>query len=268
MQQRHSDRQQYFNELANTSRDFYVDYLRPFVAFTPQTRVLEIGCGEGGNLLPFAEMGCQVKGIDLSEGRIEQAREFFAQAGRQGTFEAMNFITAEKPTTDDERFDIVLIHDVIEHIEPSYKPEFLSNVLPFMRGDALLYVGFPAWQMPFGGHQQITRGWASKLPWIHLLPNAVYRWLLRRSGVREASINELMSIKRSKMTIEGFTRLALSTGFDIVKRTEWFINPHYQQKFGLKARRLWTFLGRIPYLRNYYTTSVWFLLKRGNKETK
>ena len=32
MQQRHIDRYSYFNELAITSRDFYIDYLEKFVA--------------------------------------------------------------------------------------------------------------------------------------------------------------------------------------------------------------------------------------------
>lgn len=62
MQQRHHNRRQYFCELANTAREFYLDYLCPYVSLTPEMRVLEIGCGEGGNLLPFAEAGCTVTG--------------------------------------------------------------------------------------------------------------------------------------------------------------------------------------------------------------
>jgi len=31
------------------------------IMLTPDTRVLEIGCGEGGNLLPFAEKGCNIE---------------------------------------------------------------------------------------------------------------------------------------------------------------------------------------------------------------
>lgn len=54
MQKRHKDRQCYFNELANTSRSFYIDYVKQFISLSPSTHILEIGCGEGGNLLPFA----------------------------------------------------------------------------------------------------------------------------------------------------------------------------------------------------------------------
>jgi hypothetical protein len=76
MQERHQNRKQYFCELAKTSKDYYLDYLRPYITLTPQTRVLEIGCGEGGNLLPFAELGCEVKGDQPSRmltARLETA---------------------------------------------------------------------------------------------------------------------------------------------------------------------------------------------------
>ena len=73
MQHRHLDRYQYFLELSNTSRDFYVGHVCRFITVSTFTRVLEIGCGEGGNLLPFAQLGCYVKGIDLDKERVEQA---------------------------------------------------------------------------------------------------------------------------------------------------------------------------------------------------
>jgi SAM-dependent methyltransferase len=261
MQRRHQDRQQYFNELANTSRTYYIDYLKPYLTLTPQTRVLEIGCGEGGNLLPFAEAGCRVKGIDLNDLRIEQAQQFFAAAGLQGLFVNENFITADKPTTEDERFDLILIHDVVEHIEQPYKQDFFSHISPFLKCDGIIFIGFPAWQMPFGGHQQICHGFVSKIPFIHLLPTPLYTSLLKLSGERERDIQELLSIKRSAMTIEHFEQLCRTTGYTLIKKTLWFINPHYEQKFNLKPRRLPKLLGQIPWFRNFYTTSAFYLLK-------
>lgn len=79
MQKRHTDRERYFRELAQTSREFYIDYLRKFKNIGAGTRVLEIGCGEGGNLLPFAEAGCSVTGIDLAANKIANAKEYFAK---------------------------------------------------------------------------------------------------------------------------------------------------------------------------------------------
>lgn len=261
MQERHQNRKQYFCELAKTSKDFYLDYLRPYITLTPQTRVLEIGCGEGGNLLPFAEMGCEVKGVDICDGRIEQARAFFAEFGQKGTFVCENFIEAEKPQDEADKFDLVLVHDVIEHIEPPYKETFVGNIRPLLKRGGLVFFGFPAWQMPFGGHQQIGRGFASKTPFIHILPVPMYRALLKVSGENEGCIKELLSIKRAQMSIEGFERVCRETGFSIVNRKFWFINPHYKQKFNMTPMALNSLLGKIPYFRNYYTTSAFYLLK-------
>ena len=77
MQKRHLNRHAYFIESANTSRTYYITYLSQFICITKGIKVLEVGCGEGGNLLPFAEVGGEVTGIDLSKTRIEDAKEFF-----------------------------------------------------------------------------------------------------------------------------------------------------------------------------------------------
>lgn len=261
MQQRHKNRHQYFNELANTAREYYIDYLKNHINISENIQVLEIGCGEGGNLLPFAEMGCVVKGIDINKTRIEQAKEYFYNLNIKANFVCQNFISAEKPQTEVERFDLILIHDVIEHIEPEFKKVFFFNLKPFLRKNGIIFFGFPAWQNPFGGHQQITNGMVSKLPFIHLLPNIIYRWLLRRNGVSQAAIAELMSIKRAKMPIEKFEGLVKLHEFKILDRSLWFINPHYKQKFGIKPRRVWQWASHIPYFRNFYTTSAFYLLK-------
>ncbi len=71
MQKRHTDRKMYFRDLEITSKEFYISYLSDFTELTPKSRILEVGCGEGGNLVPFAQLGCRVTGIDIAECRIK-----------------------------------------------------------------------------------------------------------------------------------------------------------------------------------------------------
>lgn len=258
MQERHTDRERYFRELAQTSREFYIDYLRKFKNVGAGTRVLEIGCGEGGNLLPLAEAGCSVTGIDLATNKIEHAKEYFGKMNMSGEFISGNFLNM--PPRED-RFDIVLIHDVIEHIEPEDKPAFFLGLKKFLMPDGIVFFGFPAWQMPFGGHQQICRsGFCSKVPFAHLLPAPLYRGYLRIFKEDPAKIEELLSIKRSKMTPEKFERLCRETGFQIIERKLWLISPHYKAKFNLRPTRLRLGLDHIPYLRNYFSTSCFYIV--------
>ena len=260
MQSPHHDRFQYFREQSNTSNDYYISYVRPFVAIDSHTTVLEIGCGEGGNLLPFACLGCKVTGIDKDPERIRQAIMFFRESGKEGQFILSDFMSYPCPKMVSERFDVILVHDVIEHIQPSEKYSFLMHIHGFLKRDGIVFFGFPAWHNPFGGHQQISVGFASRLPFIHLLPNCIYKGLLYRSGASREQIDELMLIKQARMTIEQFDKLAMSTGYRIADRTLWLVNPHYKQKFNLSARRLWPLLSSLPYIRNYFTTSAFYIL--------
>lgn len=266
MQDRHLNRKQYFTEQATTSTNFYIPYLQQYYSLNFSSKILEIGCGEGGNLLPFAQMGCSVTGIDISQNRITQAKAFFDEEGVNASFICQNFLEINAPQSDIDRYDVILIHDVIEHIEPDAKPDFISHVEKFLRHNGIMFWGFPAWQNPFGGHQQIITGFASKVPFIHLLPFPIYRWILHMSGASEEGINELMSIKRAKVSIEYFESVVSKCDYNMINRTLWFINPNYKQKFGLTPRRLWRVVASIPCLRNFFTTSAFYLLSHNSSK--
>ena len=70
MQQRHLDRKRYFREQADTTQRHVIPYIEVVKPITTLTRVLEIGCGEGGNLVPFLAKGCQIVGVDINSGQI------------------------------------------------------------------------------------------------------------------------------------------------------------------------------------------------------
>lgn len=257
MQVRHLDRRAYFAEEVNTSENYYINYLTRFVAITKGCRVLEIGCGEGGNLLPFVKLGCNVSGIDRSSTRINQAIDFFSETGYEGEFIAVDFFEWEKK---DKGYDIILIHDVIEHIER--KDMFVDHLKDFLSKNGIVFWGFPAWQMPFGGHQQICHSKiCSLIPFIHLLPCSLYKVILKCFGENDDCVNELIDIKRCKMTIESFESLMNRHHYKMLDRCLWLVNPHYKQKFHLTPRKLSTFLAQTKYLRNYFSTSCFYITR-------
>ena len=260
MQQRHLDRQIYFNELANTTREFYIPYLKTFCEVTGKSRVLEIGCGEGGNLLPFAELGCRVTGIDCAATRIKQARAFFKKEGCTAEFISIDFF--DFVPIGQDKYDIILVHDVIEHIERDRKRDFVAEIKKVLAAEGVVFWGFPAWQMPFGGHQQICKSRVcSKLPYIHLLPRRFYKFMLQSFGEDSSCVSELTHIKSCGISIESFEKMAHDNGYCIVNRLLWFINPHYKQKFNMKPRKLNKTFAKIYYLRNFLSTSCFYVTR-------
>lgn len=257
MQERQTNRRQYFQELATTSKKYYIPYISMYKHIEAGMNVLEVGCGDGGNLLPFSEMGCSTTGVDIAECRIRDAKRFFDDAGAKGTFIAADVFQVGDL---DGRFDIIICHDVVEHILD--KDLFIKGMRRFLAKDGVIFFSFPAWQMPFGGHQQICRSkLASHLPFIHLLPVPVYAGLLGLFRERQETIDELLDIKRTRCSIEKFQKTVLKQGYRIVNHQFYFINPHYEVKFGLKPRKLSPVIGKIPYLRNFFTTSCFYILE-------
>ncbi len=161
--------------------------------------------------MPFAQHGHEVVGIDISSNRIKDAISFFDKENAEA-----EFICADVLKFDEYKnyFDLIICHDVIEHI--GNKQEMLNRIGYFMKTSGILFIAFPAWQMPFGGHQQICHSrWLSKLPYIHLLPNVLYKTLLFIGGEKEDCIKELISIKSTKITIEHFEKLISRTSLYI-----------------------------------------------------
>lgn len=159
------------------------------------------------------------------------------------------------------------MHDVIEHIHD--KRRLLGKLCQLLARNGLIFMSFPAWQMLFGGHQQICANrFISHLPFVHLLPTGIYRRLLKLAGESEGCICELMVIKETRTPIELFEETVQDIpGLRIIDRTLWLINPHYEKKFGLKPQALPQWISQIPHIRNVLTTSCFYLLMADRTET-
>ena len=256
MQKRHTDRYRYFREEAATTEKYFIPYLSEFMD-VGDISVLEVGCGEGGNLLPFVRRGCRVVGVDLSEQRVRQAESFFSRECAAGTFvcdDVMHY------RGDGRLFDLIVCHDVVEHIPE--KGKMLLALKRLLAPGGRLFVAFPAWQMPFGGHQQIARSWVvSHLPFVHLLPELAFSLMLRLFGEDASKINELIGIRRTRCTVEMFEREAAYAGYTVCDRRLWLVNPHYEVKFGLRPIRLCRQLSALPYIRNFMASSCFYVVR-------
>lgn len=259
MQDRHKNKHQYFNEQSRTSQTFVLPFLTDLVNFNTETTVLEIGCGEAGNLKPFVDIGCKATGIDISCSRIELAKTFYADHPNRGN---LTLICADiYDVTPDEKFDVIVMRDVIEHIPNQEK--FMAFAKNFLKSDGQFFLAFPPWQNPFGGHQQIcSNRLLSKLPWFHLFPRGFYRLFLKWMGESEGTITALLEIKDTGISIERFERILRRENYKTNKRVFWFVNPNYQTKFGLNPRKQAKIIASFPWVKNLFTTAMYYVVSK------
>ncbi len=261
---RRSNRKVYFKEQDETTRRFVVPYILNFHQINRNTRVLEIGCGEGGNLKYFVEKGCEVVGIDLSKKQLNAAKIFlheFCEDDSRLTLINENIYNVNPK--DLGTFDIIMMRDVIEHIPNQEK--FMSLLHCFIKPTGIVFFGFPPWQMPFGGHQQGASSILKAIPYFHILPNTIYKRILKVFGESEAKINSLLQTKSTGISIERFKKIAIKTNWKIVNETFFLINPNYDVKFNLKPKKQFKIIAKIPFFRNFLTSCAYYILSSNEK---
>jgi len=255
---RHLDREKYFKEQSYTTEKYVIPYINRLLPITSELTIAEVGCGEGGNLKPFLDIGCKVVGIDLAENKISNAKKFFDGHPQRNNLiliaEDIYKIKAEELS----KFDLIIMRDTLEHIHD--QDTFLEYLKSFIKPSGKIFLAFPPWRMPFGGHQQICESrFLSKLPYFHLLPNPLYKGLLRLFGENDARIIGLLEVKETRISIRRFKKILTKRKFKIESELFYLINPNYEIKFKLRTRELPGILN-IPFIRDFFITTYYCLI--------
>lgn len=261
MQERHKNRKVYFTEQGLTTSKYVIPYIEQVHSVEAGMRVLEIGCGEGGNLTPFIDRGCEVMGIDLDSKKLANAKLYLEETYKGQSIELLDQNIYEVSGDDIGRFDIIMLRDVIEHIPEQKK--FMHHLKSFMKEDGVVFFGFPPWRMPFGGHQQTCHNkLLSKLPYFHLLPMFMFKGVLKLFGEHKSTIRSLEEIKDTGIGINKFLRVVKENDLHFAEKDLFLINPNYEVKFGLKPRKQVVIMKDLPYLRDFFTTCVYCVVRK------
>src|SRR5439155_20263671 len=141
-------------------------------------QICEIGCGEGGVLAALADEGATYSvGIDIRQEAIDRAEKIFRALHLRGDFRIHDVTNQPTPDEWSEQFDFVTLRDVMEHLEDTERS--LRNVMEFLRPGGYLYVVFPPYYSPYGGHQHALANLWGKLPFIQFLPDALFKPLIK-----------------------------------------------------------------------------------------
>jgi SAM-dependent methyltransferase len=142
-------------------------------------RVLELGCADGGNLLPMASElpAGQFLGIDLSPRQIAAGRERLALLGIGNVeLQAMSLLDVDAALGE---FDYILVHGVFSWVEPEVQEAVLRICRENLAPGGVAYVSYntlPGWHQRLMLREMMlyhTRGvedlWASGAGALELL---------------------------------------------------------------------------------------------------
>ncbi len=259
MHDRHTNRERYFREQAEVTERFIIPYIETVLPLHKDLVIAEIGCGEAGNMMPFLNMGCKVVGIDLSESKIENGKEYYKNHPNVANLLLVAEDIYKVNPEDYPKFDLVVMRDVIEHI-PNQE-EFMKRLRDFMKPQGKIFFGFPPWCMPFGGHQQVSpKKMINRFPYHHLFPRFAHIGLLKLAKEDPERIKGFMEIRDTKISSYRFFKICKRNNFKVLKWNMFFINPGYEVKFNLKTRKLFPLFNFIP-IRDFLSTACYAVIE-------
>lgn len=112
-------------------------------------RVLEIGCGDGGDLLPMAYClpGSRFLGIDLAATAIERGRTLAAELGLDNLrLEAMDLLALPESVG---RFDYIIAHGFYSWVPEPVREALLAAIRRHLAPQGVAYVSYNVYP---GGH--------------------------------------------------------------------------------------------------------------------
>lgn len=154
MDERHagSDTVEFWDEIWDTMEDTFADYdeaLVDAVEGLAPGRVLDMGCGAGGNAMWLAARGWQVTAVDFSGVAIQKARQRVVERGVD-----VNFVVADAAAFEpQDEYDLITTFYI--QLWPHQRALMLSNISKALApGGRLLFVSHDKSAPPSGWSEE------------------------------------------------------------------------------------------------------------------
>jgi len=125
-------------------RELSTALMAPYLPGRRPLRILDVGCGTGGNMLQLAALG-EVQGVDPSPLCVEYCRRK-GLACVQGSMSDLGGLTGP--------FDVVTMFDVLNQAPPAQTVKMLSGIRHVLADGGLLAFREPAMPVAGGAHDR------------------------------------------------------------------------------------------------------------------
>jgi SAM-dependent methyltransferase len=126
----------------------YYGYLKMIVNLVLEEgkglKILDAGCGDGRLAAVLSNLGFKVVGIDFSQNAINYARKLVPKAD----FICMDVYELGKYREFHERFDVVVLMEVLEHLNPNNYQQVLKDLSVVLREPGVLILSVPSTRSP------------------------------------------------------------------------------------------------------------------------
>lgn len=104
----------YFKYEYDVVAKYLIPLLKKWDVQLANSRLLDVGCGDGGGIAAFYDAGMKCFGFDVESKRVELALKMIEH--RTITLRLGDINKNPLPFSS-EKFDLVVLHDVFEHLE-------------------------------------------------------------------------------------------------------------------------------------------------------
>ncbi len=137
--------------ITNWSIHYFYHHILKHLPKNNDAKILEIGCGYGVNLKALLNIGYHnVSGIDISEEQIIYAQEKL-NLSCVAVADALSFLKKDL-YDNNSTYDVILMLDVIEHLEVNYSLELLQLINTALKQQGKLIIITPNAIAPLSPH--------------------------------------------------------------------------------------------------------------------
>lgn len=128
--------------------------LEKYAEFIPDNaRVLDLGVGQGRNVLPLARLGCQVTGIDTSQVAVDTVNRLAAAENLPLEAHLRDFVQYEP----DRSFDVVLCFGLLQMLDLRGCASLIDRLHHWTRPGGTLFL--TAWHMEDPSFDTLCKKW-------------------------------------------------------------------------------------------------------------